>query len=76
MTTINDVDTKKRSDMIAGALTTDEMDTIIDGLTALSIRFGRIEKDAPIPPERQAIWDLRRLIGEAHATARRNETEA
>ena len=76
MTTANDVATEDRSDVIAGALTTDEMDTIIDGLTALSIRFGRIEKDAPIPPERQAIWDLRRLIGEAHAAAQRNGKEA
>jgi hypothetical protein len=76
MSTINDVATEERRDVIAEALTTDEMDTIIDGLTALSISLGRVKKDAPIPPERQAIWDLRRLIGEAHATARRNEKEA
>jgi hypothetical protein len=65
-----------RIDLIAEALTTGEMETLIDGLTGLSLSLGRVNPASHVSPERQAIWDLRRLIGEAHAAARRNETEA
>jgi hypothetical protein len=76
MTTINDVDTEKRSDMIAEALTTGEMETLIDGLTGLSLSLGRVNPASHVSPERRAIWDLRSMIGEACATRQRNEKEA
>jgi len=59
--------TEKRHDIIADTLTIREMAAIIDGLTLLS------NSPAWINPERPMIWELRRLITEAHSTAQRNE---
>jgi len=59
--------TEKRHDIIADTLTIREMASIIDGLTLLT------NTPASINPERTMIWELRRLISEAHTTAMRNE---
>ena len=65
--------TEKRSDVIADTLTIREMGTIIDGLTALSVSLRNTDPMGKTSPEREAIWELRRLIEEAHSTAQRNE---
>ena len=59
--------TEKRSDVIADTLTIREMAAIIDGLTALSrsATYNFVS--------REDLWDVRRLITEAHGTAMRNE---
>lgn len=59
--------TEKRHDIIADTLTIREMEAIIDGLTALST------SPTYNGHNRELVWDTRRLIGEAHTTAQRNE---
>lgn len=59
--------TLKRHDDLAEILKISEMDVILDGLNALA----NSPTYAAHSPE--MIWDVRRLIGEASATAMRNE---
>lgn len=65
--------TEKRHDIIADTLTIREMAAIIDGLTALSVKLSNESLQYHRSPERSFIWELRRLIEEAHSTAQRNE---
>jgi len=60
--------TYKRHDTLAEVLTIQEMATIVDALTMLSI-----SRHDWAPSERDLIWDTRTMIDAAHTRAMTNE---
>ena len=60
--------TYKRHDTLAEVLTIQEMATIVDALTMLSI-----SRHDWAPSERDLIWETRRMMDAAHTQAMTNE---